>query len=166
MASDSPTLVSRLAVEVAVALTTAAIGLTVLLGAQEFGTGWGDAGPQPGYFPFYIGLIVVAASLGVLVQAVIRYRDRSVAFLTHEQARRVAAFFGPMLAFVAVAALLGLYVALIAYLTATMVVQGRYRLWQALTVAFGTAGIFYVVFEVWFMVPLLKGPIEAWLRIH
>ena len=51
-------------------------------------------------------------------------------------------------------------------MASVFLVMGGYRLWQALAVAFGTAGVFYVVFEVWFMVPLLKGPIEAWLRIH
>lgn len=159
-------LVSRLAMEVAVALAFLAVGATVTFGSMEFGTGWGDAGPQPGYFPFYIGLVIMAASVGTLVQAVLQHRDRRVSFLTRVQARRVAAFGLPMLGFVLLASGLGLYVALIVYLTATMIVQGRYPAWKALLVGLLTAVAFHVVFEVWFKVPLLKGPIEAWLRIH
>ena len=47
-----------------------------------------------------------------------------------------------------------------------MVVQGRYRLPRALAVSVGSAVIFYLIFEVWFRVPLLKGPLEALLKIH
>ena len=71
-----------------------------------------------------------------------------------------------MLAFVVLAVLLGLYVALVAYLCGAMVVQGGYRPLKALAVSAGTAVACYLVFEVWFQVPLLKGPLEALLKIH
>ncbi len=61
---------------------------------------------------------------------------------------------------------LGFYVATILYLAGVMRVQGRYRWWMALAVAIGSAAFFYVVLEVWFKVPLLKGPLEAALGIH
>lgn len=167
MRDPAAVLLSRFAVEVTLAAVTAAIGAVVTIGALEFGTGWGDGGPQPGYFPFYIGIIVMLASCGVLVEAFAnRERLRATAFLRREQGMRVAAFFGPMVGFVLLASLLGLYVALIVYLTATMVVQGHYRLPRALAVSVGSAVIFYLIFEVWFRVPLLKGPLEALLRIH
>jgi|PlaIllAssembly_1097288.scaffolds.fasta_scaffold01773_4 hypothetical protein len=167
MRDPAAVLLSRFAVEVTLAAVTAAIGAVVTIGALEFGTGWGDGGPQPGYFPFYIGIIVMLASGGVLVEAFAnRERLRATAFLRREQGMRIAAFFGPMVGFVLVASLLGLYVALIVYLTATMVVQGHYRLPRALAVSVGSAVIFYLIFEVWFRVPLLKGPLEALLRIH
>jgi len=167
MRDPAAVLLSRFAVEVTLAAATAAIGAVVTIGALEFGTGWGDGGPQPGYFPFYIGIIVMVASGGVLVEAFAnRERLRATAFLRREQGMRIAAFFGPMVGFVLVASLLGLYVALIVYLTATMVVQGHYRLPRALAVSVGSAVIFYLIFEVWFRVPLLKGPLEALLRIH
>ena len=167
MRDPAAVLLSRFAVEVTLAAVTAAIGAVVTIGALEFGTGWGDGGPQPGYFPFYIGVIVMLASGGVLVEAFAnRERLRATAFLRREQGMRIAAFFGPMVGFVLVASLLGLYVALIVYLTATMVVQGHYRLPRALAVSVGSAVIFYLIFEVWFRVPLLKGPLEALLRIH
>jgi hypothetical protein len=167
MRDPAAVLLSRFAVEATLAAATGAIGAVVTIGALEFGTGWGDGGPQPGYFPFYIGIIVMLASGGVLVEAFAnRERLRATAFLRREQGMRIAAFFGPMVGFVLLAALLGLYVALIVYLTATMVVQGHYRLPRALAVSVGSAVVFYLIFEVWFRVPLLKGPLEALLRIH
>ncbi len=166
MQNSSRVLLSRFAMEIATACATILVGAVVTLGSREFGTGWGDAGPQPGYFPFYVGLIIMLASLGSLVQTVIRHRDRQEAFLTVEQGQRIASFFGPMLGFVVLSVFLGLYVALSLYLMGVMIFQGGYRPLKALAVGVGTAIISYVIFEVWFQVPLLKGPLEALLKIH
>ena len=75
--------------------------------------------------------------------------------------RRVALFFVPMILFVAGAVLLGLYVATALYLGTVMYVQGGYRLVTSAAVAIATSAFFYVVLELWFRVPLLKGPLEA-----
>lgn len=166
MQNPSRVLLSRLAVEIVAACFTLLVGVIVSVAAREYGTGWGDAGPEPGYFPFYVGLIIALASLGTLVQAIVHHRDRREIFLSVEQGQRILAFFLPMLAFVVLAVLLGLYMALVAYLCGAMVAQGGYRPLKALAVSAGTAVACYLVFEVWFQVPLLKGPLEALLKIH
>ena len=83
-----------------------------------------------------------------------------------EQAKRVASFFVPMLAFVVVARLLGLYVATALYLSFVMWVQGGYRLVISVASGIAAAVVFYLVLEVAFQVPLLKGPLEAALGLH
>jgi hypothetical protein len=166
MRNPSGTLLTRLTVEIAVACTAALAGAFVSYGSLEIGTGWGDAGPQPGYFPFYIGLFIGLASCGVLIEVVIEQRRRRQIFLTREQGHRILTFFLPMLGFVAVSMVLGLYVGLGLYLFGVMTIQGGYRIGKALTVCLSTIVIFYVVFEKWFQVPLLKGPIEALLNIY
>ena len=87
-------------------------------------------------------------------------------FIDGAQARRVVLFFGPMILFVLGAVWLGLYVATALYLGIVMCVQGGYRLVTAIAVAVATSVFFYVVLEMWFRVPLLKGPLEAALGIH
>jgi len=166
MPNPSGTLLTRLTMEIAVALAAALAGAIVCYGSLDIGTGWGDAGPQPGYFPFYIGLFIVLASCGVLIEAVIGQRQRQQIFLTREQGHRILTFFLPMLGFVAVSMVLGLYVGLALYLFGTMTIQGGYRIGKALAVCSSTIVIFYYVFEKWFQVPLLKGPIEALLKIY
>lgn len=166
MRNPSGTLMTRLTVEIAVACTAALAGAIVSYGSLEIGTGWGDAGPQPGYFPFYIGLFIVIASCAVLIEAVIEQRRLKQVFLTREQGHRILTFFLPMLGFVAVSMVLGLYVGLALYLFGVMTIQGGYRIGKALTICLSTIVIFYVVFEKWFQVPLLKGPIEALLKIY
>ncbi len=159
-------LLSRFTMEVVTSAAIVCFGLVVCFGARASGTGWGDAGPQAGYFPFYLGIIAIISGAGSLVMAFVKYRDRSKEFLTTEQAKRVFAFFGPMFAFVLVAIFLGLYVATALYLIATMTVQGKYRLHHALLVGVGAAVLFFFVFEVWFQSPLLKGPLEKLLGIY
>src|SRR6185437_618735 len=121
------------------------------IGARADGVGWTAGGPEAGTFPFYVGLIVAAASLGNLALAFWR-RDRAAVFLDAVKARRIAAFGVPLLLFVAVSVWLGFYVATILYLAGVMRVQGRYRWWMALAVAIGSAAFFYVVLEAWFKV--------------
>ncbi|WP_263771573.1 tripartite tricarboxylate transporter TctB family protein [Propionivibrio soli] len=166
MQNPSGTLLSRFSMEVGVACFTGLLGAIVCYGSTEFGTGWGDAGPEPGYFPFYIGLFIMLASAGVLVQAFLTHRDRQEVFLTREQGHRILLFFLPMFAFVAASMVLGLYVSLALYLFGVMTIQGKYSAPKALSVCLGTIVVFYFVFEKWFQVPLLKGPLEAWLKIY
>lgn len=165
MAPDPSVRTSRLAAEIAVAGFTTLAGVAVIAGALDFGIGWGRGGPEAGAFPFYVGAIIVAASLGNLVQA-LRKCDRGATFIDGIQARRVANFFGPMILFVAASVWLGLYVATALYLGIVMRLQGGYRVVTAIAVALATSAFFYVVLELWFRVPLLKGPLEAAIGLH
>ena len=51
----------RFVMEAGVALLTGAFGIAVCYGSIEAGAGWTDMGPDAGYFPFYIGLLIVFA---------------------------------------------------------------------------------------------------------
>jgi len=156
---------TRFTAETITALVTLALGAAVVIGAREYGTGWNEGGPQPGTFPFYVGLLVVAASAGNVFLAWRKRRGDRV-FLDAAQARRVAAFGVPLLAFVALSLTAGFYVATALYLGGVMRIQGRYRWASCIAVAVGTSAFFFVVLEVWFKVPLLKGPLEAVLGVH
>lgn len=156
---------TRFAAEVVTALVTLCLGAAVVVGSLEYGTGWTEGGPQPGAFPFYVGVLVVAASAGNLVLALRKRRPR-VVFVAPEQARRIAAFGLPLLAFVALSLTLGFYVATAAYLAGVMRFQGRYRIFACVAVGVGTSAFFFAVLDVWFKVPLIKGPLEALLGLH
>lgn len=167
MQNPSASLLSRFVMEAAIALLTGVIGGIVCYGSLEFGIGWGDAGPEPGYFPFYVGTLIIAASAVNLVMAFVHHRrDTAEAFLTREQGQRILAFFGPMLLFVLISSCLGIYVGMILYLFGVMVFQGGYGVMKAAVISLATAAVSFCLFEIWFQVPLLKGPLEASLGIH
>ena len=159
-------LVSRTAMEVATALATGGIGAAVMWGAIEHDVGWGDSGPGAGYFPFRIGALIVLGSLANLALALWRRREVTGAFLTAEQAKRVLAFGLPILGFVIVSLLLGLYVGAVVYLFGVMVFQGGYRPLFSIAIALSVAVVMRLVFPIWFKVPLLIGPLEAWLGLY
>ncbi|MDJ1158659.1 tripartite tricarboxylate transporter TctB family protein [Chelatococcus sp. SYSU_G07232] len=166
MKADDRVVLSRFTLEVVTALVTLAAGAVVMGGAVEYAIGWDETGPQPGYFPFRVGLVIALASLGVLAQAFVTHRGTGEAFVSRERLRRVAAFLLPVVGFVFCVVFLGLYVATALYLFAVMLGQGGYRWPFAAVVSLGVTGFFFVLFEWWFKVPLVKGPAEALLGIH
>jgi hypothetical protein len=163
MAAAGSFRITRAWAEAAAGLATGGLGVAIVVGALEYGIGWSAGGPEAGTFPFYVGLIVIAASLGNIAQA---RRHRGAAFVDAVQLRRVAAFVAPMVLFVVAALGLGLYVAAVLYVGGVMRFQGGYRWRAALPVALGTSLFFYVVLEMWFKVPLLKGPLEPLLGLY
>lgn len=162
-------LVTHRALEVIAALLALAFGASIVLGAMEYNVGWSERGPEPGYFPFWMGAVVVVGAIGALLEAVFfRGSPNLPAAINADQARRIAAFLLPMLGFliVTIIAKLGLYVGMVAYLLTVMLWQGRYRLPVAVAISFGTAVVVFLMFERWLQVPLMKGPLEAWLGIY
>ena len=160
-------MISRFGAELATAVGTAVVGAVVIGGAVEYGIGWDSAGPEPGAFPFYIGIMIVLASIGTFVQTLAKrgaFADRP--FLDRARLARIATFFTLIAGFVLLSVMLGLYVASVIYVTAAMWWQGAYRPWTGAACGVSAALFFYFVLEKGFQVPLLKGPLEAALGIY
>jgi len=164
MEQESTPFLSRFAVESAFALFTVAFGAVIIKGALEFNIGWGDIGPEAGYFPFRVGTLIILASVVNLVRAVLRREELAAeVFLTREQTRHVVAFAVPVIALVGVAVGIGIYVAAALYLLFTVGYVARHRSWVTIAISVGTPLIIFVLFEYVFLTPLLKGPLENWL---
>jgi hypothetical protein len=56
-------------VEMGVAIAMIAFGAVVIAGSLQVGIGWGAEGPKSGFFPFYLGVSIIAASALNLVAA-------------------------------------------------------------------------------------------------
>lgn len=168
--------VRRFHAEVGTAFVTAGLGIAAVTGAAGLGFGWEESGPQPGYFPFYVGLILIGASLWNLVRAFMKHRaavlhernsgEIEEPFLRRENLGRIGTFLAAMAGFVIGTLTLGVYVASTVYIAWSAWRQGGYRLWVALAVGAGFTIVQYVIFEVIFKIPLLKGPIEPLLGIY
>jgi hypothetical protein len=159
-------LVSWFGLQLGAALGTLLFGAVIVLGAIEYNVGWDERGPEPGYFPFWMGLLVIVGSIGTLIETLLKRSSNTGTALTWAQAQRVASFVWPILGFLLATSVLGLYVAMILYLFTVMVLHGGYRIPSSLAVSVGSALMFYVLFDKWLKVPLMKGPIEAWLGIY
>jgi hypothetical protein len=148
--------------ELLVALFLMALAVLVITDSLRVGTGWGDDGPRSGYFPFYIGLALLASSACVAVAALRQWAQHE-AFAEKSQLRSVWAILWPMTVYVGLITVLGIYVSSVVLIGFFMLRHGKHNVALTAAVAVGVPLVFFVVFERWFLVPLPKGPIEAML---
>jgi putative tricarboxylic transport membrane protein len=149
-------------VEIGVAAFTALFALIVMAGSIQAGIGWGAEGPKAGFFPFYVGLMILAASI-VNFGAAITQRPDGELFAEWGQLGKVMVMLVPTAIYVALIPWIGIYVASIILIAVFMRWLGRYNWSMVAAVSLGVPLVTFFVFERWFLLPLPKGPIEAYL---
>jgi hypothetical protein len=159
-ASDSPGIGTRWP-ELIVASVLVVFAALVITDSVRVGTGWADDGPRAGYFPFYIGLLLLGASGSILISQLIRWRAADPVFAERTQIASVVAVLVPSCIYCAAIPWLGIYVASLFLIAYFMRRYGKYG-WLPITlVSVGVPLAFFLVFERWFLVLLPKGPLEA-----
>lgn len=153
----SDTGISTHIVDAIVAVLVILLGGVVIYGSQKLGSDWGSDGPGAGYFPFYIGLILVISGAGVLYQALAGKQKNTDVFVDREQLKRVLSVLLPAAVYVGAIQLIGIYVASAVYIALFMVILGKYSWVKSVTAALVVNVLFFMMFEVWFKVPLHKG---------
>lgn len=157
-----PGISTRLA-EMITALVILPLGGVVVIDSIRVGNGWASDGPQAGFYPFYIGLMLCAASLGIFIQALLAKDQAGERFVESDQFRLVLAIFLPSIAYVAAIYAVGIYVASALFLIGFMRWQGKYSLLKAVPIGLAVPIAMFMLFEIWFKVALPKGPLEAML---
>jgi putative tricarboxylic transport membrane protein len=158
--------------EIAVALIFLALGAIVIYDSARIGARWGDDGPQTGYFPFYIGVFICVSSAIVLLQAALMKPERNKTFVEVEQLKLVLTVLVPSIVYVALIGGagpvpgLGIYVASAIFVAFFMRWLGKYPWWKVAAVSLGNSVAFFLIFEVWFKIPLPKGPLESLLGLN
>jgi putative tricarboxylic transport membrane protein len=157
---DSPSVVSTRAVEIVACLLL--LALAVILGLDNYrtGIGWDSTGPEPGYFPFYLSVVLAAASLYGIAVTLLAETKVDDTFVTRAQLRRVMAVFVPTLLFVVCVQYLGIYVASFLLTAGFMRMVGKIAWWKSLLTAIVFTALMFVVFDVAFDVIMPKGPLE------
>jgi putative tricarboxylic transport membrane protein len=147
--------------ELAVAGLLVAIAALVITDSIRVGTGWGDEGPRAGYFPFYIGLLLLGSAGTILVSQLMRWKAEDPLFAENSQLKSVVAVLIPSVLYVIGISLAGIYLASLVLIAYFMRRYGKYGWMPTASVAIGVPLFFFFVFERWFLVLLPKGPIEA-----
>jgi len=150
--------------EVAVAALFLLLGAIVVYDSVRLGARWGEDGPQAGYFPFYIAVFVCLASAINLVLALLKKGDDR-AFVGVGQLKLVLAVLVPSVLYVGLIAGTGIYVASAIFVAFFMRWLGKYPWWKVAAVSVGNSVVFFLIFEMWFKVPLPKGPLEKLLGL-
>jgi putative tricarboxylic transport membrane protein len=137
------------------------LGGVVVYDAVRLGIGWESDGPRSGFFPFWLGALLMLMCVAILVQAARRPPDRP--FVRREQIGPVLKVLWPMAATIVLMQWIGLYVASAIYTAFYMRWIGRHAWVTVAVLALGIPLVTFIVFERWFLVPMPKGPLEAWL---
>jgi putative tricarboxylic transport membrane protein len=156
----SDTLVSNRSADIVVALILVAVGGLVIADSLRLGIGWAEDGPSSGYFPFYTGLLIVLSSLCTIVLALLGRVKNKGSFVGRGQLRDVLKVFVPTAVYVGLIGFIGIYVASALFVAVFMRWLGRFRWPVIVVVSVGVPLSFFLIFELWFLLPLPKGPLE------
>ena len=151
--------------ELLVAACFAGVSLLVITDSIRVGKSWGSDGPEPGYFPFYIGCLMLGGAVWVIVQTLLAWKqdDGKEVFAEKHEFNLMLLMLIPTAVFVAAIFVLGIYVASLIFVAAFMVWQGKYSYFKSIAVGACISAVLFSLFEVWFKLPLPKGFIENWL---
>jgi putative tricarboxylic transport membrane protein len=132
--------------ELVVAALFFILGAIVIYDSRRLGAGWAADGPRPGYFPFYIGLLICISAAINFVRGLLLKREQDKTFVQVGQLKII-------------------YTAGALFIAFFMRWLGKYAWWKVAAVSLGTVAVFYLVFEIWFKVPLPKGIVERLLGL-
>jgi putative tricarboxylic transport membrane protein len=155
--SNQNSLVSMRSVEIAVALMFLVFAIVVMQGSIKLGSSWGSDGPQAGYFPFYISLIILISSGVTLIQAIRQKELSDESFVDKGPFRQVLAVLIPAFLFTLCMQLIGIYVAAAIYIAFFMIWIGKYAVWKSIALGVAVSVALYMMFEYWFQIPLPSG---------
>jgi hypothetical protein len=146
-------------VDAVVAVIVFFIGAVVIFGSRKLGAEWTSDGPGSGYFPFYIGLIMCISGAGIFYQALFskKAKRNTDEFVDGEQLKRVLSVLLPAAVYVLAVQFIGLYIASAIYIALFMIILGKFSWIKSIGIALCVNVLFFLMFEVWFKVPLFKG---------
>lgn len=149
------------AADLLTAMVLMLLGGVVIFDAVRLGIGWGTDGPKSGFFPFWLATIMVV-TCGVICLQALRRGSREP-FVTRAQLGPVFKVLWPAVAMVALTHFIGLYVASAIYLGFYMRWVGRHSWFAVVTLSIAIPVVAFLTFDLWFLVPMPKGPLESWL---
>ena len=154
---------SHRGVEMGVAVAMIGFGAIVIAGSLQVGIGWGPEGPKAGFFPFYLGVTIILASIMNLLAAMSQSRQK--VFADWSQLGSVLSVVIPTTIYVFAVPWAGIYLSSLILIALFMRWLGRYGIAMCAAVSISVVVMTYLMFEKWFLVPLPKGPIEDWLGL-
>ena len=157
----SPVVATSRTIDIATSLVLLAFAALLAYDNWRTGMSWDATGPQAGYFPFYLSLVLAGASVYGIAKEIIARRAASEPFVRREQLHRVLQVLAPTVAFCVLMQWLGLYLASFVLIAGFMVFVGRIAWWKSLLTSFVFSAAMFMTFEIAFDVLMPKGPLEA-----
>ncbi|MCE5263294.1 MAG: tripartite tricarboxylate transporter TctB family protein [Deltaproteobacteria bacterium] len=147
--------------ELIVAVAIFLIGVVMMVDSHRIGMGWAPEGPQAGYFPFRTGAIICISSVVVFLRALFGKDRKHELFVSWDRFKQVLFVLIPAFLYVLVTQFIGIYVASALFIGGFMRVIGKFSWLKAILVSVIISAVLFWMFEIQFMVPLPKGPLES-----
>jgi putative tricarboxylic transport membrane protein len=143
----------------AICLLLVAVGILVVVDAVRLGFRWGDNGPESGFFPFWLGVILIACALIELRRVYVEHRKRTPAkpLMAEGAWKPIAWVLVPAVGMVLATELIGLHLAAALYLGFYMRAVGKIRWSTTVAVTILVPAALYVAFDRLFLVPMPQG---------
>lgn len=149
------------AAEAIVAVAIFLVGVVMMMDGYRVGMGWAPEGPQAGYFPFRTGAIICISSVVVFLRALFGKHGNHKLFVSWGSFKQVLCVLIPAFLYVLVTQFIGIYVASAVFIGGFMRAMARFSWPKVILVSIGISAMLFYMFEVQFMVPLPKGPLES-----
>ncbi len=145
-------------IEIVFALICIAFSIFLMIGSIKLGAKWTPDGPESGYFPFYIFLMMFVSSTLVLYEKlVLDKKNLTEPFVKKSAFKQVLCILIPAITFIFGVSLIGIYVSSMIYISVFMIWIGKYAYWKAILIGVFVGVVLYLMFEMWFQVPLPHG---------
>jgi putative tricarboxylic transport membrane protein len=151
------------AAEVVVAFIIFLVGVVMMMDSQRIGMGWAPEGPQAGYFPFRTGAIISISSVVIFFRAFFGKNRNHELFVSWDSFKMVLCVLIPTVLYVLVTQFIGIYVASAVFIGGFMRAMARFSWLKVILVSVCISVTLFWMFEIQFMVPLPKGPLESLL---
>jgi putative tricarboxylic transport membrane protein len=148
-------------VEAITAVVLCLIGIVIMFDSYSKGAGWAADGPKTGYFPIRIGALIVMSSIAILFRTLFSKKKNKKIFVEWGPFKQVLMVLVPTAVYVLAIQLIGIYVASALFIAFFMRMMGRFGWLKIALVSLGTSVVLFWMFEIQFMVPLPKGPLES-----
>jgi putative tricarboxylic transport membrane protein len=118
---------------------------------------WGSGGPGPAFMPFWLGLVMAALALGMLIRSLKDKNPGAAWFPRGEGLRDILVVLGVTTLFVALLNVLGMVIGTALYLAVLVRYLGKHPWWMTGAVAVAAAFFNWLVFVHWLHVPFPEG---------
>jgi putative tricarboxylic transport membrane protein len=149
------------AAEMIVAVIVFLVGVVMMMDSQRIGIGWAVDGPKGGYFPFRTGAILSISSVVIFFRALFGKHRNYELFFPWACFKRVLYVLIPTVLYVLVTHFIGIYVASALFIGGFMRAMAKFSWLKVILVSVGISVALFWMFEIQFMVPLPKGPLES-----
>jgi|SRR3990172_3169537 len=149
------------AAEKIVAATIFLVGVIMMMEGYRIGIGWASDGPQAGYFPFRTGAIISISSVVVFLKALFGKDRKDELFVSWDRFKLVLCVLIPAILYVLVTQFIGIYVASALFIGGFMRAMAGFSWLKIIVVSICISVMLFLMFEIQFMVPLPKGPLES-----